>query len=269
MKPGDDIYHSPTDYDLTSLGVPGDVAYFSKLAKKAGHVLELACGTGRVTLPMARTGARVTGLELNEDMLTHAQTKADALDASTCKRLTLVHGDMRDFKLRKKFPLIVIPFRAFQHLLTVPEQRSCLGCCRKHLAPGGRLVIDLFDPNLRILGAHLSPGTSGNSILSEKVRDPATGETLAIFATRTACPEEQTNREDWVYERFDKQGKSLRRELRTFYMRYFFRYEMEHLFELCGFEVLKLEGDFKGGAFKHGGEQIWTVTPAPKGQKRT
>ncbi len=269
MKPRDDIYHSPLDYDLTSTGVPGDVEYFGKLAKKAGHVLELACGTGRVTLLMAAAGARVTGLELSEDMLARARAKADVLDASIRKRLTFIHGDMRDFKLREKFPLIVIPFRAFQHLLAIPDQRACLACCRNHLAPGGRLIIDLFDPNLRILGAHLSPGTSGNSQLSARATDPQTGETLCVFAARTPCPEEQTNREDWVYERFDKQGRSIRRELRTFYMRYFFRYEMEHLFELCGFEVVKLEGDFKGGPYRHGGEQIWTVTPASKDPKRT
>lgn len=265
MKPGDAIYHDPRDYDLTSHGVPGDVEYFSHLAKRAGRVLELACGTGRVALAMAEAGARVTGLELSEDMLARARGKAQVLDASVRKRLTLVRGDMRDFHLRAKFPLIVVPFRAFQHLLTVKDQRACLDCCRKHLAPRGRLVVNLFDPNYRILAANLNPGTANATQLIAKARDSETGETVVVYASRTPCPEEQVNREDWVYERFDAQGRSLRRELRTFHMRYFFRYEMEHLFELCGFCIEKLEGDFGGGPFRHGGEQIWTVS-APAGR---
>ena len=74
-----EFYLAGRDYDLISVhGVPGDVDYFCKLAKKAGRVLELACGTGRVTLPMAKAGARVTGLDLVPAMLDTAREGAPA-----------------------------------------------------------------------------------------------------------------------------------------------------------------------------------------------
>ncbi|MCC6573515.1 MAG: class I SAM-dependent methyltransferase [Planctomycetes bacterium] len=265
-KPNHPFYASPPDYDLVARGVPGDVEYFSKLAGKAGDVLELACGTGRVTIPMLQAGARVTGLDLEAVMLDSARHRAEKLPEAQRKKLTLVQGDMRGFELGRKFPLIVVPYRAFQHLLTVTDQRACLAACRKHLTPRGRLVIDIFDPNLRMIAAAMQPGLSSPMLrLSENI-DPGTGEKVVLYVSRTPGPENQLVYEQWVFERFARDGRSLARHSRDLYLRYSFRYEMEHLFELCGYEIVSLEGDFTGGPFKHGGEQLWTVKAAPAGR---
>jgi SAM-dependent methyltransferase len=251
-----DIYASPDLYDLLSDGVPGDVEYFSKLAGGAKRVLELAAGTGRVTLPMARAGAKVTAIELRESMLEAAAAKLDAEPAAVKKRIEWLQGDMRGFALDRTFPLIVIPFRAFQHLLSVHDQRACLESCREHLTRQGRLVINLFDPNLRILAGNLDI----NATAARKVGEAETREGRVIaMSTRVTCPEEQWFEEEWIYECFDAAGRSRWRRARKFTLRYFYRYEMEHLFELCGLEVEKLEGGFKGQPYRHGGEQIWTV----------
>ncbi|MBZ0138100.1 MAG: class I SAM-dependent methyltransferase [Planctomycetes bacterium] len=257
MTEPEDIYDSPELYDMLSTGVPGDVAYFSKLAKQAKRVLELATGTGRVTIPMARAGAKVTGIELRDKMLAAADEHLSAEKPEVRQRVELFQGDMRAFDLGKTFPLIVIPFRAFQHLIDVRDQRACLECCRDHLTRQGSLVINLFDPNLKILASSLAP----NATASRKVGEVELkgGERVVAFATRTSCPEEQWFEEDWVYECFDKGGRSQWRRSRKFRLRWFGRYEMEHMFELCGLEVEKLEGGFKGQAYHHGGEQIWTV----------
>jgi SAM-dependent methyltransferase len=248
----DTLYDSPDLYDLFSTGVDGDVEYFTKLARKAGRVLELACGTGRTLVPMAKV-ARATGLELSREMLESCKARVEAAKVKT----TLIRGDMRDFNLKQKFPLIVIPYRAFQHLVEVRDQRACLECCRKHLARGGRLVVNLFDPNLHILAANLTH--HGNAVRSIGDRATPDGGRVMAKATRKACPEEQHFEEDWVFEKFDKHGASQWRRLRHFTLRYFFRYEMEHLFDVCGLQVEKLEGGFKGQPYRHGGEQIWTV----------
>ncbi|MCC6149249.1 MAG: class I SAM-dependent methyltransferase [Planctomycetes bacterium] len=253
-----EFYLAGKDYDLISgHGVPGDVEYFSKLAKKAGRVLELACGTGRVTLPMLKTGARVTGLDLVPAMLDVAREKASALDASTQARLELLKGNMRRFELGEKFPLIVIPFRAFQHLLEVKDQRACLECCREHLTRQGRLVIDIFDPNLRIIANQMQPGLPGPVI--KTVVEEVEGGKAIVWISRSLSPERQVMREEWVLERFDSAGNSISRRLHTLTLRWFYRFEMEHLFELCGLKVIKLEGGFAGQPFAHGGEQLWTV----------
>ncbi|MBK9973606.1 MAG: class I SAM-dependent methyltransferase [Planctomycetes bacterium] len=249
------LYTSPDLYDMFSTGVAGDTDYFARLAAKAGRVLELACGTGRTLVPMAKAGARVTGLELAPDMLATCKQAVEA--AGLARNVTLVKGDMRRFDLKQTFPLVVIPYRAFQHLLQVNDQRACLEHCREHLTRQGRLIVNLFDPNLHLLAANLS--AHGNA--ARRVGEASTPDGGRITATahRTACPEEQYFVEDWVFEKFDKQGNSQWRKSRVFSMRYFFRYEMEHLFELCGLRIEKLEGGFKGQPYKHGAEQVWTV----------
>lgn len=256
----DTLYESPELYDQFSTGIPGDVAYFTALAAKAGTVLELACGTGRVTAPMALAGARVWGLDASEPMLQAAFERSTDLPGAARKRVTLLHGDMRDFDLGRKFPLIVIPYRAFSHLIEVQDQRACLECCRRHLAPRGRLVVDVFDPNLNLLAFSLSP--AGAAVRQLRELSTPGGGRIAVTVARTPCPEEQRFHEDWVYEAFDRAGRSLWRRSRRIQLRYFFRYEMEHLFELCGLRVEKLEGGFAGQPYHHGGEQIWTVRQA-------
>lgn len=251
----DTLYDSPDLYDLFSTGVAGDTEYFAELASKAGRVLELACGTGRTLIPMARAGAKVTGIELAPDMLNACRARVEA--AGLQRKVTLYQGDMRSFGLKQTFPLIVIPYRAFQHLLKVEDQRACLEACRVHLTRQGRLVVNLFDPNLHLLAANLS--TQGNAARRVGEANTPDGGRITATAHRTACPEEQFFVEDWLFEKFDKQGNSQWRKSRVFSMRYFFRYEMEHLFELCGLKVEKLEGGFKGQPYKHGGEQVWTV----------
>jgi SAM-dependent methyltransferase len=257
MPEPNDLYATPDLYDMLSDGVDGDTAYFGKLSAQTGRVLELAAGTGRVTIPMARAGAKVVGLELEQSMLDAAAAKLEAEKPDVRKRIELVRGDMRAFDLGRAFPLIVIPFRAFQHLIDVADQRACLECCREHLTRQGTLVVNLFDPNLRILGNNLDVNGGASRRFGEKVL--ARGERIVAMSSRVTCPEEQRFEEEIVYEKFDAKGISQWRRARKISLRYFFRYEMEHLFELCGLQIVKLEGGFKGQPYKHGGEQLWTV----------
>src|SRR5690606_20129571 len=141
--------------------------WFSSQAKAAKSVLELAAGTGRVTIPMARAGAKVTAIELRERMLDAAAEKLAREKPEVRRRVELLVGDMRGFELKRQFPLIVIPFRVSQHLHAVPDQGACLECCREDLTRQGRLVIDLFDPNLRILGSNLDDNRTAARVFGE------------------------------------------------------------------------------------------------------
>jgi SAM-dependent methyltransferase len=254
-----DYFDQPELYDLAMHGVAGDTEYFAALAAHAGEVLELACGTGRVTVPMARAGAKVAAFDNAPAMLEAAQRRAEAESQDVRERIELFEGDMRGFEAGRKFPLIVIPFRAFQHLHEVADQMACLRCCRDHLARGGRLVVNLFDPNLRMLAAFLD--TQGTAMRKQhEVRQPDGH--VSVHSSRMSCPEEQRFSEEFVFEKFDAQGNSQWRRSMRVDLRYFYRFEMEHLFELCGLDVEKLEGGFNGQPYRHGGEQVWTVKSA-------
>ncbi len=138
-------------YDVREAGGPGtplqgDVEFYLAQARKTGGpILDLACGTGRVAFPLARAGFDVTGLDRAPAMLKAARAK---LQASPIRNLRFVRGNMARFSIAKQFSLVVIAYRAFQHLLRVEDQRSCLRHVRKHLRRKGRLIVHLFDPRL-------------------------------------------------------------------------------------------------------------------------
>jgi ubiquinone/menaquinone biosynthesis C-methylase UbiE len=120
----------------------GDLAWYpSRIPQMSATVLELACGTGRVALSLARAGLRVIGLDLSEPMLRIARRKA-AL-SGLADRVTFVQGDMQDFALQRRFGTICIPYASFSLLLTARAQNECLAAVRRHLTAGGRLLMDM------------------------------------------------------------------------------------------------------------------------------
>ena len=117
----------------------GDVEFYVDEALAAnGPVLELGCGTGRVLIPIARAGVTIEGLDGSPNMLARCREKLAVEPPTVQARVTLHEGDMRAFDLRKQFALITIPFRPFQHLITVEEQLDCLRCIHEHLTADGR-----------------------------------------------------------------------------------------------------------------------------------
>ncbi|MFQ5664208.1 MAG: class I SAM-dependent methyltransferase [Terriglobia bacterium] len=129
-----------------------DVEFYVSLARAAGgRTLELGCGTGRILIPTAQATCDIVGLELSPHMLTKCREKLGRQPPNVQARARLVQGNMTDFELGETFALATTPFRSFQQLLTVEEQFSSLGCVRRHLQPGGRLVLDVFQVDFRYM----------------------------------------------------------------------------------------------------------------------
>ena len=147
----DDFYFEPANaeaYDADmgrAAGAMDDVPFYVELAKEtAAHgqaVLELGCGTGRVTIPIAQAGVEVVGLDNAPAMLDVARRKAAGAGAGGVRWVT---ADMRSFRLEQRFGLVIIPFRSFLHLLTDADQLACLSRVHEHLLPGGRLALNFF-----------------------------------------------------------------------------------------------------------------------------
>jgi SAM-dependent methyltransferase len=218
-----------------------DVAFYVGLARQAPTpVLELACGTGRVLLPSARAGARMVGLDISGGMLDVCRAALAHEPPAVQERVTLHQGDMRHFDLGCTFALITIPFRGFQHLLTVAEQQEALARVRRHLAPGGRLVFDLFNPSL--------PFLADERWLREPLTEPAVqlpdGRTL-VRSYRVAARDyhAQTQDVELVHVITWPDGR-VEQAPGRFIVRYLFRYEAEHLLVREGFTIDALYSDF-------------------------
>jgi ubiquinone/menaquinone biosynthesis C-methylase UbiE len=245
-------------YDSLSTGVEGDVDFYVGLAAEAaGPVLELGCGTGRITLPVAETGVEVVGLDLSSDMLEIARSKLAVEPAEVAARVRLVQGDMRTMELGQQFALIMIPYRAFLHLLTPEDQQQALRCIYRHLVPGGRLALNIFDPRLDIIAAHSGPLGGAIKRLGDGFVHPATGNRVMAYDTRRYDPERQLLEEYRIFEELDAEGRVVDKVYALLTLRYLYRYEMQYLLERCGFEIVALWGDWQRGPFRYGGEQIW------------
>jgi SAM-dependent methyltransferase len=209
----------------------GDREFYRELAvASGGPILELGCGTGRILLPIAETGLDCVGLDGSREMLDVFRSKA--LPAN----LALVEGDVRSFELGQEFALITLPFRVIQHLCEVDEQLACLAACRRHLAPGGRLAFDVFVPNLARMSV------------------PSEAEKLAVTTTEGDV---EVRRYDAVVRDYVRQVSAVtfRYERRrgdaildststSFEMRWFWKFELEHLLARSGFDDVVFYGGF-------------------------
>lgn len=215
----------------------GDVEFFIDEARTAkGPVLEVGSGTGRVLIPTARAGFPITGLDGSRTMLDQCRAKLQAEPADVNARVDLHEGDMRDFDLGRRFALVTIPFRPFQHLLTVEDQLACLTSIHRHLEPGGRLILDLFNPSLdylvnRPLGETLPEGPP--------VVLPDGRRLERNFRIVGQDRFTQVNDIELIYDVTESDGRK-RRAVHAFRMRYLFRYEAEHLLHRAGFTVEQL-----------------------------
>src|ERR1041385_7973665 len=130
-------------YDLFFEKFDLGLDFYLGLARAArGPVLDVACGTGRITLPCRKAGVDVEGLDLFPSMLSRLRQKASALGFEP----QLHEADMAAFRLPRRFGLIMIPFNAFVHNLTTDDQLATLRACRDHLEPGGMLGFDTYFP---------------------------------------------------------------------------------------------------------------------------
>jgi len=227
-------------------------------AAAVGPILELACGTGRVLLPLARDGHDITGLDLSTHMLERCRQKLAAEPAELQGRVRLLQRDMTEFDLGERFALITSPFRGFQHLRTVEQQLACLARCHAHLRPGGKLVLDLFNPDPALLYAH-ADGEPTDGEASAELVEWTQGRRIRWWGTVVDYRRSlQTNECEMTYEIVGP-GPGTRRVTERFPMRYLFRYELEHLLARAGFRCVSLYGDYDRSPFADDSPELIAV----------
>jgi SAM-dependent methyltransferase len=218
-----------------------DVSFFVDAATEAGSpVLEVGCGTGRVLIPTARAGIAIVGLDLSPQMLAVCRQWLQAEDVTVQQRVELVHADMRQFDLDRTFTLATIPFRPFQHLLTVDEQLSCLAGIWRHLVDGGRLVFDVFNPSLDAIVAAPSSEEVGDE---PEFAMPDGRRVVRKHRTVARDRFRQVDRHELIYYVTHPDGRQ-ERLVHAFPLRYLFRFEVEHLLARAGFQLEHLYAGF-------------------------
>ena len=133
-------------YDPWSRSVTEDVGFYvDEALASGGPVVELAVGTGRIAVPIARAGIDVIGIDSSPAMLAVARTAAD--DAGVSSRVDLRLGDLREPPVTERVPLVICPFRSLLHMETEEEKLRALRAARALLEPEGRFVFDVFSPS--------------------------------------------------------------------------------------------------------------------------
>jgi SAM-dependent methyltransferase len=232
-----------------------DVSFFVEVARDfPGPVLEIGCGTGRVLIPTARAGVEIAGLDASPQMLAVCERNLSREPESVRKKVTgLIEGDMRSFDLGREFSLVTMPFRPFHYLLSVEDQLSCLRSIRRHLAAGGRLILDLFNPSLPL---------PADQSLDEFGDEPefTTGDGRRVLRRARIASRDyfrQITEHELIYYVTHPDGRE-ERLVHRFSWRYVYRYEVEHLLARCGFSLEVMYADYDRSPFgsKYPGELI-------------
>ncbi len=239
----------------------GEIAFYRTLAERqGGPVLDVAAGTGRVTWLLAEAGYSVVGLDLSPAMLEQAEAKRARYPAEVGARVRLAQQDMTAFDLGERFPLVIVAYRGFNHLLTSEQQRAALQCLKRHMLPNGCLVLHMIEPSADLVAGH---GSTGADTGGMQITQSRTGETLHYrVLERRADPARQIIVNVIQYRVVRPNGGVVVETEETLTYRWGTQQELRYLFELSGLAVETLHGDFQGGAPRPGKEQIWVLRHA-------
>lgn len=206
-----------------------DLPFYKKWCRIAnGEILELCCGTGRLTIPLKQTGYNITGLDFTPSMLERAKAKANA----TGVKIDFILGDMRNFHFKSKFHLIFIPFNSLQNTYTLEDIEKIFANVRSHLLKNGYFLFDIFNPSIEFMVQNKDHFREINHFRLDDGREVHIKETMEYDLAR------QVNRVRWIHT---VDGKELEQQLD---MRCFYPLEMDALLKYNHFKVLSKFGNF-------------------------
>ncbi len=242
------LYRDGRHYDELNRMMVADIPFYVEEARRAsGPVLELACGTGRLTIPIAQSGVEIVGLDQSASMLAHARAKAERAGVS----ITWIEADCRQFELGRRFALIFMAFNSMQHVHDSASLQALFGNVKKHLADGGRFILDVFNPSIAILNR--DPGKR----FREREYDDPDGKGTIILEQMSAYDDAaQVNRIQWYFSRVPQDGdhgpgeKDFRVE--DLHMQCFFPEELNLLVRCHGFAMEAKYGNFERKPFASG-----------------
>lgn len=237
------------DYDHA---VTVDLAFYLDFANQCqSPFLELACGTGRLTIPLAQAGFEVYGIDISANMLAICRRAAEQYRLET--QIHLSQADMASFDLpRKDFGLALIALRSFMHLLTQADQRACLRQVYRHLRPQGYYILGAIAPDPEKLAQKPSAALQVRREFDLPNGHHVVRKERLVQHDRV----NQVRHFEFKFEEFDPAGRLLRERLVPLSTRYLFRDELRQLLESAGFQVLDEFRDYNRNPYDGTGELL-------------
>jgi len=239
-KVGDLIYDAEI-YDGMNTNL-ADLEFYKKWSpkNKDARILELCCGTGRLTLPIAMNGYDISGVDNSYTMLEKAKLKASKANLN----IEFIEADIRTLNLTEKYDLIFIPFNSIHHLYKNEDLFKVFSVVKKHLKEQGLFLLDCFNPNIQFIVE--------NEKEQKEIAEYSTNDGREILIKQTMRFENKTqiNRIEWHYYingKFDS--------IQNLDMRLFFPQELDTYLTWNGFKIRHKFGDFEEEAFNDNSEK--------------
>ncbi|MCL4504514.1 MAG: class I SAM-dependent methyltransferase [Chloroflexi bacterium] len=240
-------------YDLQHATYTPDAALYTHFAAQCqGDILEIGSGTGRVMTPLVESGYRVVGVDESPEMLQFARARLAHLPA---ERWRLIEADARGLDLPDRFGMALIALNTFLHNLTRDDQVAMLAAARRHLLPGGLLIVDL-PPNDELA---YQPD-DGEYEFEATLVDPITNAVIDKFVSSEIFWAEQT--QVLSYRLDEKTLAGAHSQTVSFRLRHVFRYEMELLLLNTGFRQWQWYGDYDLSAYTEDSPRMIAVATA-------
>jgi SAM-dependent methyltransferase len=230
-----------------------DLPFYLDLARRVGGpVLELACGTGRVLLPIAREGIAIHGVDFSRPMLEILRGKLHLEPPGVRDLVSVTEADMRTFRSGERYPLVLIPFRPMQHMFTVEDQLAALTTAALHLRADGVLAFDVFFPRFDLIDSGI-----GEEQLDLEWLDPANpGMVVRRYLTKESVDKvSQSFSATFVFRTYEG-GKLVSEETEPLRMSYYTYPHLRALFMLAGLEIVEEFGSFDRTALDNSAEQM-------------
>jgi SAM-dependent methyltransferase len=230
-----------------------DLPFYLDLAEQSrGPVLEVACGTGRVLLPIARKGIEICGVDNSQSMLNVLKENLAREPEEVRQRVKVEEGDMRTFRLNRKFPLVMIPFRPMQHMCTVEDQVAALKTAAAHLTESGILAFDVFYPKFDMIWAKV--GEEVPEMEWASASDP-TKIVRRFFRKDSIDKINQIFNFTFIFRTYQS-GELIQEETEPFRLCYYTYPHLRALFHLAGLEPTAEYGSFSKTPLDNTAEQM-------------
>lgn len=225
---------------FASYGIFDDIAFYRDIAKKTdGSIIDLCCGSGRISVPLAKDGKTVTGVDISQALLQRLENDKDKQKQDVQNRLSSVRQNVAALDVEKDAALVIMAFNSFNCLIDMGTQYQTLLRIREHLKPGGHVVFDMANPFM-----HCIEGLPTPELAFERT-ELETGKKYARFVCSSPMQTDQTQTVHGWYDRTEDDG-TLKRFPYSVRWRLVFHGEIALMLAMSGLNLLQIEGGFKG-----------------------